>query len=116
MTQRARLTWNGARALGAMQAGAVLGVRLAAEHVLTISRARVPIEEGTLERSGTASVDEAGPVAAVSYDTPYAVRVHEDLTARHDPGRGAKYLEAVVDEEGERALAIIAAQLRRALR
>ncbi|MGW5304852.1 hypothetical protein ACWERF_13040 [Streptomyces griseoluteus] len=116
MTARARLTWNGAAALRGTRAGAVRGLRLAAEHVLERSRARVPIEEGTLERSGVASVDEGALTAGVSYDTPYAVRVHEDMNARHDSGRTAKYLERPVDEEAGTVAEIIAAQVRRSLR
>jgi hypothetical protein len=54
--------------------------------------------------------------SAVSYDTPYAVRQHEELSYRHDPGRTAKYLEGPLREEKDTILAIIAAQVRRALR
>ncbi|MDT0432805.1 hypothetical protein [Streptomyces salyersiae] len=116
MTQRNRLSWNGDTAVRRIQAGEVLGLRLAAEHVLQVSRGRVPIEEATLERSGTASVDEAAGTAGVSYDTPYAVRQHEDMTLRHDAGRTAKFLEKSVDEEAGAVLNIVAAQVRRALR
>jgi hypothetical protein len=99
-----------------MRQGAVRGVRLGAEHLLQVSRTRVPIEEGTLERSGVASVDESSVTAAVSYDSPYAVRQHEDLTLRHDSGRTAKYLERPLQEENGTITEIIAAQVRRALR
>lgn len=116
MTQRARLTWNGAAALRGTRAGAARGLRLAAEHVLERSRAHVPIEEGTLERSGVVSVDEDALTAGVSYDTPYARRVHEDLNARHDAGRTAKYLEGPLTEEQGTVAEIIAAQVRRSLR
>ncbi|MGW1760998.1 hypothetical protein [Streptomyces mirabilis] len=116
MTARARLTWNGAAALRGTRAGAVRGLRLAAEHVLERARARVPIEEGTLERSGVASVDEEALTAAVSFDTPYAVRQHENLNYRHDSGRSAKYLEGPLTEQADTVAAIIAAQVRRSLR
>ncbi|MGW1770641.1 hypothetical protein [Streptomyces sp. NPDC002104] len=115
MTARARLTWNGA-ALRGTRAGAALGLRLAAEHVLEVSRRRVPIEEATLERSGVASVDEDSLTAGVSYDTPYAVRQHEELNYRHDNGRSAKYLEGPLTEEADTVAEIIAAQVRRSLR
>jgi hypothetical protein len=95
--------------------GAVRGLRLASEHVLQVSRSRVPIEEGTLERSGTASVDEAQLRGAVSYDTPYAVRQHEDLTMRHDSGRQAKYLETSMNEQKDTVGRIIAREIRREL-
>ncbi|MFG7941189.1 MULTISPECIES: hypothetical protein [Streptomyces] len=87
---------------------------LGAEHVLGASRQRVPIDEGTLERSGAASVDAGRMTAAVSYDTPYAVRVHEDMHARHAPGRTAKYLESVIPDARSQVEALLAGQIRRA--
>ncbi|MGY4990904.1 hypothetical protein [Streptomyces nigrescens] len=116
MTQRARLRWNGEQALEGTHAGAVRGLRIAAEHVLAESRRIVPLEEATLERSGVATVDESQLTAGVSYDTPYAVRQHEELSFRHDAGRSAKYLERPLTEQAETVRAIIAAQLRRSLR
>ncbi|MBP0456250.1 minor capsid protein [Streptomyces montanisoli] len=116
MTQRYRLRLHTGAVLGALRAAEVRGLRLAAEHVLQVSNERVPIEEGTLERSGVATVDEASLTAAVSYETPYAVRQHEDLTARHDPGRRSKYLESAATDEADSAAQILAAQVRRALR
>lgn len=116
MSQSVRLQWNGAAATELMRRAAARGLLLGAEHVLAASRQRVPINEGTLERSGAASVDEQSMSAAVSYDTPYAVRVHEDMNARHAPGRSAKYLESVLPETAGEVQALIAAQIRRALR
>lgn len=114
---RSRLRWKGQAALRGTRAGAERGLRIAAEHVLTESRKRVPIEEGTLERSGTATVDESSSLtAAVAYDTPYAIRQHEEMTYRHDAGRSAKYLEGPLTEEAGTVGEIIAAQLRRSLR
>lgn len=113
---RARLRWNGDVATDAIREAAARGLLLGAEHVLAASRQRVPIAEGTLERSGATSVDEQQMTAAVSYDTPYARRVHEDMTARHAPGRTAKFLEGVLPETATEVQALIAAQVRRALR
>lgn len=76
-----------------VRAAANRGLALSGEHVLAESTKRVPIEEHTLQESGTVSTDPGKNRAAVSYDTPYAVRQHEDMTARHDVGRTAKYLE-----------------------
>ncbi|MBP2056542.1 hypothetical protein J2Z21_009561 [Streptomyces griseochromogenes] len=76
----------------------------------------MPINEGILERSGTTSVDEQNLTTAVSYDTIYAVRVHENMAARHSPGRSAKYLESGLPEVADDVQALIAAQIRRALR
>ncbi|AGK80400.1 hypothetical protein SFUL_5512 [Streptomyces microflavus DSM 40593] len=113
---RARLQWNGEAVIRGTRAGAARGLRLGAEHVLQVSRGRAPIEEGTLERSGTATVDEDELRAAVAYDTPYAVRQHEEMDYRHDAGRTAKYLEGPMAEEADTVGEIIAAEMRRALR
>ncbi|WP_370420337.1 minor capsid protein [Streptomyces sp. QH1-20] len=114
--QRSRLRLNGDQAMRGTRAGAVRGLRLAAEHILAESRKIVPLEEGRLERSGTATVDEGTLTAAVAYDTPYAARQHEQLNQRHSPGRSAKYLERPMGSEAQTVAELIAAQLRRSLR
>ncbi|WDZ91145.1 hypothetical protein [Nocardiopsis sp. HUAS JQ3] len=100
---------------GRTHAAEARGLGKAAEHLLGASRQRVPIEEGTLERSGVASVDESTLEAAVSYDTEYAARQHEETTWQHDAGRSAKYLEAPFEEEHDTMLALVAAEVRREL-
>jgi hypothetical protein len=103
-------------------AGAVRGLTLAAEHVLTTSRAVVPLEEGTLERSGRVDVDEGGLEAAVSYGGDndqlglVAIVQHESLEFQHAPGRTAKYLEGPLNSEASVVGELMAAQIRRALR
>ncbi|WP_326698044.1 hypothetical protein OG909_12240 [Streptomyces sp. NBC_01754] len=116
MTVTTRVTWDGDAVLRGTQAAAARGIRLGVEHLLQVSRRRVPIEEATLERSGTATVDEPSLTGHVSYDTPYAVRQHENLRYRHDPGRTAKYLEVPAAEEARAIGEIIAAQVRRSMR
>lgn len=116
MPQRAELKMNLGKIRAAERAGALGGLRKAAEHLLQKSRELVPHEEGTLEASGTVSVDEANLRAAVSYDTPYAVRQHEELTWQHDEGRQAKYLEDPMQTEQQAMREIIAAEIRRSLR
>ncbi|MFJ7411587.1 hypothetical protein ACIQWZ_12335 [Streptomyces sp. NPDC098077] len=113
---RARVRWNGAAVTRATRTSAARGLRLGTEHVLQVARDRVPIEEGTLERSGTATVDEASLTGAVAFDTPYAVRQHEDMGLRHDAGRTAKFLELPMTEEADTVGEIIAAEIRRSLR
>lgn len=90
--------------------GAEKGVKLAAEHLLTEANKTVPHDEGTLERSGTTSVD--GLEAAVSYDTPYAVKQHEDLALHHDGKGQSKWLENTLTAEAERVGDIIATAIR----
>lgn len=116
MTVEFRLNWNGERVRLGTHEGAVAGLKKATEHILQVSRERVPLEEGTLERSGAASVDGESLTGAISYGTPYAVYQHERLDLRHAPGRTAKYLEEPLNAERETALALVAAEIRRIFR
>ncbi len=110
-----RLTWNGPRVEAAVHDAAADGLEQAAEHLLAASRAVVPIEEGTLERSGRAQVDRGDLRAVVSYDTPYSVIQHEAMEFVHDAGRTAKYLERPAQEEDAVMQELIAAAIRRKL-
>jgi len=110
------IRFNGAPAARAMREGAARGLLLAAEHVLQQSQEIVPLDESPLMQSGTASVDPPSLTAAVSYDTPYAVKQHEDLSLRHAPGRTGKYLERPLNASRSEVLALIAAEMRRAMR
>lgn len=109
------LHWDGPYAKIRAHAGGVAGLNLATEHLLEAANRTVPIEEGTLERSGETDVDESSLTGSVYYDSVYAAYQHENLDFRHAPGRRAKWLELAVDEEAETITALIATQLRRAL-
>lgn len=92
-------------------------LKIAAEALLEDANRTVPIEEGTLGRSGRVSLSSYhGTEAAVSYDTPYAVRQHEDTRLRHDPGRRAKWLELSLEERGSDLLELIGNEIEGALR
>lgn len=108
-----KLKWNGPAINAQTEKAASRGLKLGAELVLQRSNTRVPIQEATLEHSGVASVD--GLKAAVSYDTPYAKRQHEDMTLRHDAGRSAKFLEKALTESGQDVMDLVAAEIRREL-
>lgn len=88
------------------------GVAIAAEHVLGEALKIVPIEEHILEESGTVTTDPDDLKAAIVFTAPYAVPVHEDMNARHDPGRQAKYLEAPFNAEKDTVNGIIARTIR----
>lgn len=83
----------------------------AAEYLLEESNRTAPIEEGTLVRSATATAD--GLRGAVAWDTPYAVRQHEDLTFRHDSGRRAKWAEQTFREQAKSVGVFIADRIRK---
>lgn len=115
MAQYARLNWQGRRLLGdRFRTLASEGLTRALEHTLGEANRLVPLDEGTLERSGTVTVN--GLEGAISYDTVYAVRQHEELTWRHLPGRSAKYLEIPMNTERDVMLRLMAVPLRRWLR
>ncbi|TDC81905.1 hypothetical protein E1193_13460 [Micromonospora sp. KC606] len=94
----ALVEWNGDTIEALLDAASFEGTQLAGEYLLGESTQIVPHEEGDLERSGQVTSDESTGIVAVSYDRPYAVRQHEDLTLRHDEGREAKYLEKPMND------------------
>ncbi|XTZ18189.1 hypothetical protein ACQSSU_12845 [Micromonospora echinospora] len=108
MAEEFRLEWDGERVLAQLQDASLAGAELAAEHLLQVSSALAPHEEGDLERSGEVSSDRGTGAVAVSFDRPYAVRQHEDMTLRHDDGRRAKYLEEPMSTERDVMLRLIA--------
>lgn len=115
MAQRYRLDWQGNRLwlwFGGKRR-AVRGLNMALEHVLAESNKIIPLDEGTLERSGKVTVDEANLTGVVSYNTAYAVRQHEELTWRHAPGRQAKYLETAANASRDECARIMQAEMRR---
>ncbi|MFD8027815.1 minor capsid protein [Streptomyces sp. NPDC059717] len=115
MTQYTRFRFDGRRQWTARgRRLASEGLQRGLEHVLAESRKLVPLDEGTLERSGRVDVD--GLDGAVSYDTVYAARQHEELTWKHLPGRSAKYLEIPMNREWDVVLRLMAVPLRRWLR
>lgn len=114
MAQNYRMNWQGRRLwTRGGKARAARGLQLALEHVLAESNRIIPLEEGTLMRSGETSIDEGNLTGTVSYNSPYAVRQHEELTWRHAPGRQAKYLETAVNTSRQDCARIMQQELRR---
>lgn len=113
MAQYTRLQWEGRRLWTSRgRRRAARGVELALEHVLEQSNRIVPLDDGVLERSGRVAVDEQHLTGVITYDTPYAVRQHEELSWKHAPGRQAKYLETAMNNNRDTALRIMANEVR----
>ena len=74
----------------------------------------VPIEEGTLGRSGFTQVDDDSLTAQVAFDTPYALRQHEDPTLKHDAGRKEHFLEDTVELNRKRHIEYLQNAIRSA--
>ena len=95
-----QIQWDASRALAIAQSGGEAGIRACANLLLDEARKQVPLETGALMRSGT--VDANGLQATVSFDTPYAVRWHEQR-ANFQRGRKNKYLEDPCNDPALRA-------------
>lgn len=124
MTEGLSLNWQFdqrdlARAVTARAAAE--GLEDAGEFLLEQANRSVPLEESTLQRSGTVSSSgRNGSLrttlkVAVAYDTPYAARQHEDTRLRHDAGRRAKWLQLSLAENRDQILNFLAERLREAM-
>lgn len=107
--------WFGQEAKTRTRSGAVEGLRTAAMFTLTEANRTVPLDQGPLQRSGDTDVDPAALEAIVYYNTPYAVRQHEEIHWKHPKQGRAKWLELTMQEQHERIQQIIATQIRKAL-
>jgi len=89
-------------------------VKNAAQYVLGEANKTIPHQKGIMEQSG--QVTSNNNTAAISYDTPYARRQHEDTRIRHKNGRRAKWLEHTLKENSSRIQTYIAEELRKAFK
>lgn len=89
------------------------GMQAGADLLLDESNRIAPIETGDLIRSGRAVAE--GNQAAVGYSSVYAMRQHEELGYRHDPGRQAKFLETALRTNATAIQQAIADEIRDAL-
>jgi hypothetical protein len=89
-----------------------------AEYVLEQSSRIVPIEEGTLQNSGTTAVDAGTMTAAVGYGrgaaAAYAVIQHEK-PMNHDAGRSDHYLSDPAAQSAAVAERLLAGPIRSTL-
>jgi hypothetical protein len=110
------MTWHGDAVKRSQRKGAARGLLQAAEHILSKSQPLVPVapvDGGKLRDSGKASVDESALRAAISYDTDYAVEVHEDFWKwQHAAGTQAKFLEQPFNAERDAVREIIAREIK----
>ena len=75
------------------QNGSQRATWMALDHLASVSKQQVPLDQGPLRNSCAVDVNDDGSQGTVSYDTPYAVVQHENKNYRHQRGRKAKYLE-----------------------
>lgn len=88
------------------------GLLLAGLFLQRESQKIVPIDTGVLRASANTRMDGDAAVT-VSYGTDYAIYVHEDLEARHKPGKEAKFLEKPYKENRKKLRDIVKREMRR---
>ena len=109
----AGFTWRGHQAAASVEGAGVRGVNKAAERLRALAVEQTPVQDGILRGSAQVTPAVTGDVRAiVSFDTPYAVRQHEELGYQHPQGGNAKYLERPLQERAAELRGIIAAELR----
>ena len=102
------MKWYGDEVIKKIHEAQVKALRDSVEHLLTEANKTNPYREGTLERSGSTDVDEISMQASVYYDTPYAIRVHEEPGLRYtDPKARWKWLEMTVKEQTDKVVEYI---------
>lgn len=95
-----------------IEAAAKIALEQAGEELLRKANETIPFDTGMLRDSGQVITDPTSKRIIVSYNTPYAVRQHEDLNLRHKGGRRAMWLERAAHENRERLGDYIARGMR----
>ena len=109
-----RISWKGDLASQLVRDAGMRAALAGAEDILTEAIPETPIISGTLRRSGMVTPGEDG--AYISFDTPYAMRQHEDRSLKHtEPGTKAKYLEDPFNRMSDEVLRNIGKSIKEAL-
>lgn len=109
----AELNWKGNTVTGDLDAAIQDALQAGGELLRDAAVQRTPVETSTLR--GTAKVSTSPTKAAVSYDTVYARRQHEEIGWNHPGGGEAKYLENALLDNQDRILKAMANQIKGAL-
>lgn len=107
------LEWNGDKIAARVNAARRKALLNSANHVKERAVERTPLETGALRNSATASVGDRQ--AAVSYNTPYAVKQHEEVGYQHQDGE-AKFLENAMRSEADAVKRLIAQAYQEAMK
>jgi len=138
----AKNKWRIKEAVKIVEDVALKAIRTGAEAILTEAIDEAPVDTGTLRRSGTVTVgklpdgekvykaaesgtemkdafpNKIGKEKAVyiSFNTPYAIRQHEELDYEHPRGGKAKYLETPFNANKKKVIKYADKQIRKALK
>ena len=119
MQFKTRVDWRDGPVKSRVRAGSQRAAEIAAKAVLTEANKTVPYETGKLKSTGKVAParvhNGTGGSATVSYNTPYAARLHENPQYNFKgKGRG-KWLQLAIQEMAGRIAGLMAIQLRREL-
>lgn len=115
------LTLNFDKITSSVLAAAQLGVARAGEELLKEAVGRAPMDENTQRNSAAVSMPLAArggdPQVDVSFDTPYAARLHEhpeyNFSRKSNANAQGKYLENAAMENRDLLGEIIAEQIQK---
>lgn len=111
----ATLDWKGNKVIANLDDAILSAAEAAGELLGDEAVSRTPVETGTLRDSMKVTTDGEN-TAAVSYNTPYACRQHEEIGWNHPGGGEAKYLENAMTAAAPTIRAAIAEEVRKAFK
>lgn len=109
------VNWAGGEVIQTTNEAAASGLSTSIEALLTLANQTAPLDEGPLTMSGTVLVDAEALEAAMGWDTPYAVRLHENPQYSFQGGRRGKWAELTLHENQRNVMEWLADHLRGAL-
>lgn len=120
MAYRTRVEWRDKQVQQVVARRALDAIESAADELLRKANETIPFDDGTLAASGQVDVNAATLTAQVSYNTPYAIRQHEDTSLRHpnplspssSPNGRARWLELTAKEQRDRLTRWVASQMK----
>lgn len=91
------------------------GIKKAGKFILDESRKIVPIDTKALYNSSSTKTKGRGwaAVQETMYQMYYGIYVHENLTARHKPGKSAKFLERPIRQNKAHIKSIIVTEMQK---
>ena len=111
---RATVKFN-KQVIAKLQQSEIQAIQDGCEYILQEANKLVPLDEGTLQRSGNTSIDSSKKTGSIYYDTKYTIRLHENPQYTFQKGRQGKWLETTI-RANKRVLDIIRKKLQEGFR
>lgn len=98
-----------------VEKSAMKGLKKLAETILTDAKKLCPVDSGTLRQSGEVKASNKNKTVEISFNTPYALKQHEEMGYNHPKGGQAKYLEQPFNEKIKDAQSTVEFEIGKAL-